>query len=928
MMHMEQQQQQQQQHQHPYYMQHQQLPPRSREDQPVPPPSVAYSGVGTGSLYGSPRSRHMEELAPSGHQRNLLGIQEINRKGRLSPLPQAVQGAQPQLAGPTGEPGIKSEFGRMFSGIGTGVGAMSPIPTGMQQLPFTGASLMRREDSDGVPPPQELAEPGAKGPGRGKRRKLKDDESRMDEDSTGRLTPVGGRGKRTKTHHTHHHHQYVDVISFLSQGATNKPSHHHHHHRHDLQQGPGPALMGNTPFKNVTGATSVPPPNAMLAKDLPTTHHHHHVVPRSMPHPHNGLAKAAPVQPPSPPPVQLPKPKHEVNSKEVMKSVADLPRSHLGEVVYDPKLSPSRRQDLRTKRPPRQPFKSTPRPLPWDLIQGKENCTLTVKISKTHLTPEAREEITSRRAVWGTDIYTDDSDVIAACIHAGWFRGEWPEDVDTAFLGLDEAVSTASDILTSMRNGPQAVKDEAGSVVYSEPPRNGPMAVPANRDLHVTLLILPKLEKYASTTRFGIKSREWGSVLEEGDGVYSRSSHDGLSFAILDIRWLVNGAQPVNRLRGKGRRDRINKALREIAQSPPFSSFNKLGQIRLSGTPQEQREKGSDEGQQSSKWWPSAGAGRKAAADEDKENHQPGESVAETKGKEKEGEKEPEKEVEEQREEDQDGDVTMELEPEAQPAQTRDKSQEKEQEKKKPDGEKEDVEMTDKPAEREASEEAMEGDMEVEKTGQPEPEKEKKQENEPEKRVEQEKVTSPEPKAKEAEPEPEPVKEAEQVPDTPPVSNLDAPAKPPAEAEKTPVPETETEAVDDNDDTIVEEPEEAAEEPSKPAEKVVEAAKPAAEPEAVKAMVTEIATEAREATVPPAVASEESAKAVASVSPAALAAAAAADHDAADAAAAAIITTITSTTSTATVTASPAAAPASASAIEEAKDEDKDKEEA
>ena len=182
--------------------------PRNREEPLVPPPSVAYGAVGHMPGYDSPRNRSIDELgAPSGQQRNLLGVQEMNRKGRISPLPQAVQGAQPQHAGPAGEPGIKSEFGRMFSGLGTGVGTISsPVPTGAQ-LPFTGTGLMRREDSDGIPPPEAVADPGPKaGTGRGKRRKLKEEEPRNDDDSTGRQTPVGGRAKKAKTH-SHHHHQ-------------------------------------------------------------------------------------------------------------------------------------------------------------------------------------------------------------------------------------------------------------------------------------------------------------------------------------------------------------------------------------------------------------------------------------------------------------------------------------------------------------------------------------------------------------------------------------------------------------------------------------------------------------------------------------------------------------------------------------------------
>jgi phenolic acid decarboxylase len=89
------------------------------------------------------------------------------------------------------------------------------------------------------------------------------------------------------------------------------------------------------------------------------------------------------------------------------------------------------------------------------LIEGKENCTLTMKIGKEHLIPASREEITSRRALWGTDVYTDDSDVIAACIHAGWIRGEWSDDVDVSMLGLDEgySVSDVRGLLNGRSNG-------------------------------------------------------------------------------------------------------------------------------------------------------------------------------------------------------------------------------------------------------------------------------------------------------------------------------------------------------------------------------------------------------------------------------------------------------------------------------------------
>lgn len=110
------------------------------------------------------------------------------------------------LQGPGGEPGIKSEFGRMFSGIGSGVrgiGGSSPVPSGAQ-LSFSSHSAIGRRDDIEIP--HSVDPTPAKATGKGKRRKAKDDEGKGDEDSNGRSTPLG-RAKRPKTHTHHHHHQ-------------------------------------------------------------------------------------------------------------------------------------------------------------------------------------------------------------------------------------------------------------------------------------------------------------------------------------------------------------------------------------------------------------------------------------------------------------------------------------------------------------------------------------------------------------------------------------------------------------------------------------------------------------------------------------------------------------------------------------------------
>lgn len=549
----------------------------------------------------------MEDVVQPHHtQRSLLQIQEMNRKGRVSPLPQAVQGAQPQLSGPAGEPGIKHEFGRIFAGINSGVGGISsPVPA-RTQLPYTGPGLLRREDSDGTPQEMSAEAPVKNGrdSARAKRRKLKEEEGK-DEDSTGRQSPAG-RAKRPKTHTHHHHHHH----------------HHHHAHHHAQDQVSSPSYSGNTPFKNVQGSTPIPSPPGVYGKDVLGSHHHH-VAPRSTPHPssnhaHASNSKPAPTPHPSPANVVVPKPKQIVSSKAVLDEVASLPRHHIGDVLYEPILKPARLQDPRTGRPPRHGYSSTPKPLPWDLIKDNLNCTLTVKVGKEHLVPAAREEITSRRAIWGTDVYTDDSDVVAACIHAGWIRGEWPEDVDIDMLDLNEDAGGDEKDAKLRKSAPNRSPSQTTYPdVLTEPPKTGPMPVPENRDLHVTLVILPLLQKYASTIRFAIKSREYGGRIEDGDGSQQRGvRHDGLSFMITGIRWVTNGAGTQSRLRGKARRERIRRALKEVESGPVWTGGPPIP-VSNGTTPTQQRLAAEKAIEVPGSWWKHP---EKAPSEEDKEN--------------------------------------------------------------------------------------------------------------------------------------------------------------------------------------------------------------------------------------------------------------------------------------------------------------------
>jgi hypothetical protein len=232
--------------------------------------------------------------------------------------------------------------------------------------------------------------------------------------------------------------------------------------------------------------------------------------------------------------VVIPLVKPKIRSQAVLDTVAGLPRHHLGQEYYQSDLRPGKRISHRrlaaTKRNLTQDrgFASTPKPLPR--FEGQENCLFTIIVPRVYLNEISREEITRRKAVWGTDIYTDDSDIIAACIHQGWFRGAWNEDVDVSLLDLEIGVESSGEV-----KRPFNIDD-----IMTSPPPTGPIVVPEDRDCHITVVILPLLESYGSTTRFGLKSREWGFKREN-----YQSIHDGLSFMIHSVRWVggVDGQQ-------------------------------------------------------------------------------------------------------------------------------------------------------------------------------------------------------------------------------------------------------------------------------------------------------------------------------------------------------------------------------------------------
>ncbi|GBC09087.1 hypothetical protein RclHR1_00860025 [Rhizophagus clarus] len=163
---------------------------------------------------------------------------------------------------------------------------------------------------------------------------------------------------------------------------------------------------------------------------------------------------------------------------------------HLGHVIYNPKeiLPP---------------------------LEFHENGLLEIWIESKHLT--WFNEKVRKHFLWGTDVYSDDSDVVAVLIHTGHYTPPPP---------ISEWTPTYPD-----------------------------------HDLCVTIRVLPKLVQYTSTVREGYKSQSWGN-------------HHGVSYKIESVRKMKKG-EAIGRSRGKGRKERLRRfhemrkrAFSEVADNP------------------------------------------------------------------------------------------------------------------------------------------------------------------------------------------------------------------------------------------------------------------------------------------------------------------------------------------------------------------------
>lgn len=471
-----------------------------------------------------PNRKGSDELS---HHRALLNIANESKRGRYSPLPQAVQGAQAQT--PIPDAGIKSEHGRVFAGLGSGVGTGSNgLTSGPSSL---GASPFKRDE--GLPRLSEdnLRKMSRSAPSTNtnkRPRKFKDEDAPTGSepgDASGAIA-ANGRGSKKSKHHHHHLHYQVDKV--------------------DLDN-PNSALnvqRRNTPLGSIgpLRRTSTPT-TAGNASNVPHHHHHHRL--------HHHHHHHVPAQPQNSSPHSKRRPVFNIG--HILKAVSSNPRRHLGSYVYSPQISikdaevTGQSGTVGSGVNGKLHISIRPNLLPAFADPEQLNCTYTVRVSRMWLRHAEREAIRAERRLWGLGIYTDDSDPVAAAMHAGFIKTAFAKDVDTNQL---EEISRQYDPVID--GGQENL------------PSDGPVEPPADKDCHITLLVLPRLERYQGRGRHGLVSRTWGEVShhpqqhhdgkEEGEA--EEVPHDGVSYMVLNVKWVNEGKGD----RGQGRTGKERKA--------------------------------------------------------------------------------------------------------------------------------------------------------------------------------------------------------------------------------------------------------------------------------------------------------------------------------------------------------------------------------
>ncbi|KAG7831213.1 hypothetical protein KL919_000447 [Ogataea angusta] len=347
----------------------------------------------------------------------------------------------------------------------------------------------------------------------------------------------GEKGDKCR-HHKHVHDELTTHLKEAQQHLKNgghihivhQPHGNHHHHKvlvHNPNETPSdvPPPQGND-TTIIQNDSTIIDPNATVPQDQSLVH------------------QASPKQSTEKTKETFRPREITIDSKETLLLAAKFPRKHLGSIIYQAYPTKETRcmylqniepehmhedsqvtNELASKRIELLPA----------YFANYINCTVDIHIPYQCIPDNVN--VYDRR-LWGTDIYTDDSDIVAILYHCGVLKSADPSAPDSGLC-----IRTPED---SEKSGESIIDNEKGTIKFSR--HTGPLT-PGNlenrsnvikqavdssdaNDLVVTLLILPRLGVYQGTYRNNYYSRTWGS---------NGRLHNGVSIALYAVKWCKLG---------------------------------------------------------------------------------------------------------------------------------------------------------------------------------------------------------------------------------------------------------------------------------------------------------------------------------------------------------------------------------------------------
>ncbi|KAK6360201.1 hypothetical protein TWF730_006351 [Orbilia blumenaviensis] len=255
-------------------------------------------------------------------------------------------------------------------------------------------------------------------------------------------------------------------------------------------------------------------------------------------------------------------PPQVVDNSEVLTELKTHERHHLGSMVYTPTML--------KKSGTVKSYSHIP------LFMERENCTYIIRIPWYCLSLEERERVCKKRLLWGTEVYTDDSNILAVLVHLGYLPAVRDGAEVVEYASAHDAV-LARLSAPKRRVGAGRSREIAAAVMAEGGAPKTSASFQERKDLLVKIVICGNLGEYRSVVKYGLKSRGW-------DG-----GHDGMGFMVENVKW-VDSTIGFGDVRGKkGVHDRLKKwdAMRkknDLIKTMVSTTDGKEGEVRNVGS--------------------------------------------------------------------------------------------------------------------------------------------------------------------------------------------------------------------------------------------------------------------------------------------------------------------------------------------------------